>query len=81
MDTRRVVKVGNSLAVTLPVEVLQDTGLGGGDLVNVKVVGAHIEIEPSGYSLAALAEKWTPIGENVSNAQVVAAIRKDRDQH
>lgn len=71
-------KVGNSLAVTLPRDAVAHLGLTEGDSVEVEVAERHIVIGTRG-DLASLFESWRPVGRTMSPDAIVRAIREERD--
>lgn len=71
-------KVGNSLAVTLPRDAVADLGLAEGDQVDVAVVEHRIVIGPR-RDPAALFASWSAIGAAVDPSAIVRAIREDRE--
>jgi antitoxin component of MazEF toxin-antitoxin module len=45
----KIEKNGNSLVVSLPIELLDELGLEPGDMVSVELIGHKIEIAPAGF--------------------------------
>ncbi|MBV9119709.1 MAG: hypothetical protein JOZ39_03295 [Chloroflexi bacterium] len=77
---RKVIRVGNSLAITLPPKSLQAIGTHEGEIVDVEVEPSGLRIRPA-TDLAALVADWTPLGTAASTVDIVEVIRRDRDSH
>jgi len=75
---RKVLRVGKSLAVTLPREALAELGLREGDAVDVEVLDGKIVVGPGG-DVAALLRSWNPIAATVDPDEITRVIREDRD--
>ena len=75
-----MLRIGNSLGVTLPAEFLSAIGLSEGQTVRVEIRDGRIEIEPE-RSIAELLDMWDPIAEGLDVAQVDRVIREDREAH
>jgi len=75
---RKVVRVGNALGVTLPVEVLARYGLRVGETVEVTAADDHIEIAPR-RTVSEMLKAWRPIGAKVKAEDLTRGIREDRD--
>jgi antitoxin component of MazEF toxin-antitoxin module len=75
---RKIVRIGNSLGVTLPRASIAILGLAEGDAVDVEVSGRQIVIGARG-DVASMLAAWKPIGRKVPAADLVLLIRDDRD--
>jgi putative addiction module antidote len=75
---RKVLRVGNSLAVTLPPEALAELGLGEGDAVDVDVSEGKLVVSAGG-NVAALLRSWSPVAATVHFDEITRAIREERD--
>jgi antitoxin component of MazEF toxin-antitoxin module len=75
---RKVLRVGNSLAVTLPPDALAGLGLREGDAVDVEVSEGKIVVGPGG-DVAAMVRSWTPIAATVDPDEIARVIREERD--
>lgn len=72
-------RVGNSLAVTLPPEALAELGLREGDALDVEVSEGKLLVS-AGRDVAALLRSWHPIAATVESDAIRRAIREERDQ-
>jgi antitoxin component of MazEF toxin-antitoxin module len=73
-----LVRIGNSLGVTLPAAAISSLGVAEGDTVDVEVEGNHVVISARA-SLSELLTTWNPIGANVRPEALDALIREDRE--
>ena len=78
---RKLVRIGNSVGVTLPSEMLQACGLHEGQTIDIQVSNGHIELRPENQDLGALFDSWTPIGQPIDSELIVQLIREDRESH
>ena len=77
---RKVVRIGNSLGVTLPAEALERCGLVEGQTVVTEVREDAIWIHAD-LSLKDLFDSWEPVASGVSSQDVTEAIGRDRQSH
>jgi antitoxin component of MazEF toxin-antitoxin module len=77
---RKVLRIGNSLGVTLPPEILAEAGLKEGETVRVRVRNGAIEIEPE-RSLTGLFERWGPVAADLTIDDILGTVREERDSH
>jgi antitoxin component of MazEF toxin-antitoxin module len=75
---RKVVRVGNALAVTLPKEFVRGCNLKLGETVDVTSSAGRIEITPR-REWADIAADWYPIESGVSLEDLAGAVREERD--
>jgi antitoxin component of MazEF toxin-antitoxin module len=75
---RKLVRIGNSLGVTLPPSAISSLGVVEGDSVDVEVENDHVLIT-SRPALPTLLAAWLPIAEDVPAATLDRLIREDRD--
>jgi putative addiction module antidote len=75
---RKIIRIGNSLGVTLPREAIATLGLAEGDSVDVEVSGRQVVIGASG-DVASMLASWKPLGRKVDGAQIARLVREDRD--
>lgn len=75
---RKIVRIGNSLGVTLPRAAIATLGLDEGDAVDIEVSGRQIIIGARG-DIASMLASWKPIGRDVAAADLVRLIDEDRD--
>jgi len=75
---RKIVRIGNSLGITLPREAIASLGLGEGDAVDIEVSGRQVVIGARG-DVASMLASWKPLGQKVDAAEIVRLVRSDRD--
>ncbi|HVB78226.1 MAG TPA: AbrB/MazE/SpoVT family DNA-binding domain-containing protein [Candidatus Nitrosotalea sp.] len=75
---RKLLRIGNSLGVTLPASAISSLGVTEGDPVDVQIEGSRVVITGKA-GFAELLATWEPIAVTLSPTALVAAIREDRD--
>ena len=74
---RKLVRIGNSLGVTLPPAAIAVLGAHEGETVDVAVEDGHVVIA-SKASMAQVISAWTPIAQDVEARDLDRMIREDR---
>jgi len=74
-----LVRIGNSLGVTLPASAISSLGIAEGDAVNIEVVNGQVTITAK-PDLATLLAAWLPVADDVPAATLDRLIREDRDR-
>ncbi len=80
MIERKVLRIGNSIGLTLPAEILAQAGIREGDSVRIRVRDGVLELEPT-HTAGQLLRKWPRIAPELRPDEIVRIIREERESH